>query len=56
MCLMALLFGLAGIFGMHIVPMQEQVLALFVTLSASSFLSASIVSKFEKRLAQGHVP
>lgn len=53
---MALLFGLAGIFGMHIVPMQEQVLALFVTLSASSFLSASIVSKFEKRLAQGRVP
>lgn len=41
---------------MHIVPMQEQVLALFVTLSASSFLSASIVSKFETRFAQGHVP
>lgn len=28
----------------------------FVTLSASSFLSASIVSKFETRFAQGHVP
>lgn len=54
-CLMVLLFGLAEIFGMHIVPMQEQVLAFFATLLASSFLTPSYVPKHETCFVQSHV-
>lgn len=53
--LIVLLFGLAEIFGMHIVPMQEQVLALFATLLASSFLTPSFVPKSEMCFVQSHV-
>lgn len=47
MCLTLLWFGLAGTFGMHIVPKQEQVLAFFAALLASSFLTPSFAPKYE---------
>lgn len=51
----ALLFGLAGTFGMHIVPMQGQVLALFATLLSSSFLTPSFIQKYETCFVQSQV-
>lgn len=55
MCLIVFLFALAGIFGMHIMPMQEQVLALFAALLASSFLTPSLVLKYETCFVRSQV-